>query len=88
MTVGVSDCCWPRGMSALFSRADFHEYLESYEAHPDALLCLRYIGDVGEMIVGDLNTESGEVKEGDAVRSFGSNDWLNSSDSQNGHEKN
>ena len=38
-----------------------------YNPYPNALLSMRYINAVGKMIVGDFNTEAGEVKEGDQI---------------------
>ena len=45
----------------------FEECQETYNAYPDALLCIRYINEVGKMIVGTAtgDLDPGEVKEGD-----------------------
>ena len=32
------------------------------------MLCLRFINEVGKMVIGDCNTEAGEIKEGDNVQ--------------------
>ena len=49
--------------------AGFADSQEAYSPYPNALLCLRYINEVGKMVIGECNTEAGEVKEGDNLTS-------------------
>ncbi|KAI0211151.1 transmembrane protein 232 [Lamellibrachia satsuma] len=52
----------------------FSENQEAYNPYPNALLCVRYISEVGMMIVGDCNTEAGEMKEGDNLKNTDNQD--------------
>lgn len=54
--------------------AGFSENQEAYNPYPNALLCVRYISEVGMMIVGDCNTEAGEMKEGDNLKNTDNQD--------------
>ena len=40
----------------------------AYNPYPNAMLCLRFINEVGKMVIGDCNTEAGEIKDGDNVQ--------------------
>ncbi|XP_064645198.1 uncharacterized protein LOC135498737 [Lineus longissimus] len=52
----------------LFTYLDgFAECQEAYNPYPNALLSLRYINEVGKIVIGDANIEPGEIKEGDAL---------------------
>ena len=51
-------------LSSLFT--GFADCQEAYSPYPNALLCIRFINEVGRMIIGDACLEPGEVKEGDA----------------------
>ncbi len=51
----------------ILSDTGFAESQAAYNPYPNALLCLRYINEIGKMIIGDCNTEAGELKEGDNV---------------------
>lgn len=46
----------------------FGECQSAYNPYPNALLCLRYINEVGKMIIGDFSVDAGEIKEGDNVQ--------------------
>ena len=59
--VSVMRCWWA-------VNAGFSESQEAYNPYPNALLSMRYINHVGKMVIGDCNTEAGEVKEGDNIQ--------------------
>ena len=43
----------------------FGDYQEAYSPYPNALLSVRYMTEVGNIIIGDEGLEAGEIKEGD-----------------------
>jgi hypothetical protein len=47
--------------------AGFGDCQDAYSPYPTALLCVRYINEVGKIIIGDCNLEAGEMKEGDKI---------------------
>lgn len=52
---------------SLFIFTGFAESQEAYNPYPNALLSMRYINEVGKMVIGEAYTEAGEIKEGDDV---------------------
>ena len=64
----------PTLMPYYVSPIGFSESQEAYKPYPNALLCIRYISEVGMMIVGDCNTEAGEMKEGDNLKTTDNKD--------------
>ena len=38
----------------------------AYSPYPNALLAVRFVNEVGKIVIGDSPVEPGEVKEGDA----------------------
>lgn len=50
----------------LFTYLDgFADCQDAYSPYPNALLYIRYINEVGRMVIGDSHNEAGEIKEGD-----------------------
>ena len=45
----------------------FAESQDAYNPYPNALISMRYIIEVGKIIIGDTITDPGEVKEGDNI---------------------
>ena len=65
------------GHSLSFYCTGFAECQHAYSPFPNALLAIRFINEVGRMIIGESALEPGEMKEGDAYSS--SNDPTHSS---------
>ncbi|CAH1789866.1 unnamed protein product [Owenia fusiformis] len=54
----------------LFTYLDgFGESQDVYSPYPNALLYVRFINEVGKIIIGDANLDAGELKEGDKIPS-------------------
>ena len=45
----------------------FAESQEAYNPYPNALLSIRYINEVGKVILSDIVPDPGDVKEGDEI---------------------
>lgn len=49
--------------------AGFCDSQDAYIGYPNSLLCMRYMHEVGKMIIGDSSSiDAGEVKEGDNIK--------------------